>query len=180
MVRDTPRPTDDDGRSSSRGRDPRDPTSGDDAPPAPDERLTGTLFASPREILTRLSEDRSLRLSVACRRRLAERAILLDPVRLEARTMACVAHHAARHGGHRPSRAWVERRIDESIDALLLEDWEESGRGVLPRHPRDPRYSGLAEALGTSAIEARRVCTLVNGLDEEARRVLYAVFVGAP
>lgn len=180
MLRDIPRSTDDDRQIGPGGRDTRDPAPGDAASPVADERLAGAPFASPREILTHLSEDRSLRLSVACRKRLAERAILLDPVRLEARTMACVAHRAARNGGLRPSRAWVERRIDESIDALVLEDREESRSGVLPRRPRDPRYSGIAAALGTSALEARRVCTLVNALDEEVRRALYTVFVGAP
>lgn len=178
-MRDISRSTDDDDSISSRGQDALDPLPDDGARPVSDLRLSGALFASPREILTRLNEGRSLRLSAACRKRLAERAILLDPARLEARAMACVAHRAARYRGQRPLSAWVERRIDEAIDALLQEDWEESRSGALPCEPRDPRYSRIAEALGTSTLEARRVCTLVNGLDEEVRRALYAVVVSA-
>lgn len=176
---DFPRSTEDDDSIRPPARGVGDPLASDRVRPARDgagARRTGA--ASPRELLTRLSEDRSLRLSASCRKRLAERAILLDPMRLEARAMACVAHRAPRYAGRPSLGTWVGHRIDEAIDALLLEDWEEVQRGELPCQPRDPRYSRIADALGLDAVEARRVCTLLNGLDEKARQALYAAVVG--
>ncbi len=112
-----------------------------------------------------------------CRKRLAERAVLLDVGRLVARALARVAYAGAMANGRVRVDELTTECIDRSIDELVEQDRsdEQEKRSMGPE--KDPRYEYFAEALGVEPMKARRACVVFNDLPHDVRRAYWTVVI---
>lgn len=131
----------------------------------------------PLEVLRRLSDGDPLGVHGAAETRLIERALLLDLPRLTLRAMARAAVRAPGYLGRPELEHWIGARVDEAISDLLREDREEERRGVPPREPWDNRYAFLSEAMGVDPALARRLCILLNDLEDRPRHAFFHMVV---
>lgn len=132
---------------------------------------------SPREILVRLLEGDPLGIEVRCEERVRERALLMNPHRLALRAFARTAHAAYSYRGMPPFRDWLQGCIDRAIDDLISEDLEEERRAIPAQLRPDESYPRVFESLGIEPELARRVCIVVNSMDDAMRHAFFAVYV---
>lgn len=152
---------------------PPDSNTGDGPQAVPDV-LKGS---SPRKILERLVDGDPLELAARCQESIEESALLVDPYRLQLRTVARVAHAAPTYRGDPPLTAWIRSRIEQSMQELISEDREEERSGMPPPDVSDPRYEYVSEVLGIETTLARRACVAFNSLPHGVRCAWFAVAV---
>ncbi|MFT5052773.1 MAG: hypothetical protein ACI8QZ_004210, partial [Chlamydiales bacterium] len=169
----TASPHDDKTRSSESGGSSLD---------ARDEAMWAVLVGAtdPRALLGFLDDGDPLGLLGRTVARLRYQAMLLELDHVHARVVARVAFEcvmlkkrpAPRHVG-----AWIDERIDRSMEELDREDREALRQGLLAYEQWDARYLFLHQGLGVPAKSTRGCCLVFNGLARDVRRAFFAVSI---
>ncbi len=134
---------------------------------------------SPKQILSGLVRGDPLGIVERCRRYAAEQALLVEPMRLAARTFARVAYAAALHGydGKPALDVWLTERIAGSFEELQIHDAEQEVQ-ALPSAPADRAYFAMiAELTEVESELARRLCLIFNHLPLRTRLPFFRVAV---
>lgn len=147
-------------RGSGRPASPGSPW----ADPPLDPRAALLLWGSPSQILARLAPGDPLALGARTRRRVRERALLVDPRPLMPRVRALVARRAFDWRGEPPLDTFLEQAIDAALDAWLAEAGElhhAGGSALVPRRlaafarlPEPVRRAFIAALLEGRALDA--------------------------
>ena len=135
------------------------------------------VFVHPRfrETLEEFRLEDPRRLVRRNARRLRERARLLDPSRLMMGTMARIVMKSDQFDGNKARPAWIDDRIDETIEDLLIEDQEDERAGLPVKEPLQSRYDFLVKSLQIETSKARLACIKVNELPGAERKVFFEV-----
>lgn len=156
--------------------DPEDSASG--ATPADSGDIPAVLRgSSPKQILERLMEGDPLELWPRCRERMETLAFLVDPARVELRSIAWIAHAAPRYRGAPPLAVWLAEIIDRAIGEIAAEDREAEREGLPLPDGSEPAFRFVSELLGIEPQLARRAAVAFNSLTSEVRSAWFAVAV---
>jgi len=143
---------------------------------SPLEGWYGVLAGEPCEIFARLQCEDRLDLFPRCSHRVRERALLLDPLRVQELCMARIALQAPRVQD-RPPVQWLLRQVDEAIDHALEQDRRVEDSGVRP--DEDGRnYLFVSENLLVHPLIAHSACVSFNELDDRTRETFFVLFGG--
>lgn len=127
-------------------------------------------------ILERLARENPLDLAQRCTDRTRAKAVLLDAERVLLRAAARIAYHAHRYDASRSLDGWIAERIDQAIEDLLREDYEEDLESV-PLDPNDERYLSFATILRAPVQAVRRACVVFHALPLEERAAFWAMLI---
>lgn len=149
----------------------------DSAPqPSPEPASAGAvdwqeLFAgpSPRAVLARLVEGDPLGIRARCEQRVRLQSLLLEVRRLQLRTIAHVARHAAQYRGTPPLDAWIADKVRKALGELLDEDDDRRLNPDLPEAPTDARLLAIAHAVGMEPEVLGRGLAVFNRSPHEVR-----------
>jgi hypothetical protein len=146
---------------------PRDP---------PARRGWRSILAGSRasDVLRRLIAGDPLDLRRRVADALERRALVLDAERVFLRALACTARQAERYRGDPPLSAWLERRVDEALQQLVLEDQDAANE-----EPGSALDANLCRPLGIEPRTAGRILYAFNSRPLAERRAFRdAVIVG--
>jgi len=137
------------------------------------------LGGGPAEILDRIEPDDPLALVQLCEDWLSDNAVLVHPDRLFVRAVARVAYAAAYGYDGRPSLLnWLLLRIDQSLQELMEEDFEEERFGIPPSGVDLDRYMDLIpRETGIEPALTRRACVIFNALSKSMREPFYRTVI---
>ena len=132
----------------------------------------------PRAIMRRMLEEDPFELCSRCVRCARERALILNPKRLAAETMARVAVKAHGYAGDEPIAAWTQRIVEACVEELLDDQREEERRGLpVADSPDAEFYAALAEVLECPVYDSRLACVTLNAMSDAHRGAFHAVIV---
>lgn len=135
--------------------------------------------SSPEEIHARMVETDPLRLRALSARRLRERWFLLDPDRVYLRSLAVVAHAAARAEGLVPDECWVREQVDRAIDQLVRADLEAERAGPEVLRQEDLEFPLMTKCLMIEPELVRKLSVAFNQLEELPRRAFFELLIEA-
>jgi len=132
----------------------------------------------PREVLHRLLDGDPLELADRCRIRLRERALFLNVERLFFKAVARTSFAAMSYAGRPRLETWLERCIDQAIEDMRTEQYDEEFRSLPPSLSEDePFYTAFAKKTGVEPGLSRLACLALNNLPPESRRAFQAVAI---
>ena len=108
-------------------------------------------------------------------RRLREGGYLLDPARLMLGTLARIAMLQDEFDGSMARPAWIDERIDETIQQLLTQDIEDERAGLPVNEPMQARFEHLVKGLQIAPARARATCIRIHELPPIKRRVFFEI-----
>ena len=139
--------------------------------------------ASRAELLERLSDGDPLGLYERAVRRARGDAFLIDPDRLFAQVLACVAQapkpmRSTQDGDAGSSLdTWIDAQIDDAIGVLVSEDRESLLDGG--ELPSAQAHAFMTQAFGVAPSTGLAASVAFNGLQENARRAFVALFINS-
>lgn len=148
-------------------------------PPPPRASFPGSewlVAESPKEVLHRLLDGDPLRMADRCRLRMRKRAFFLNAERLHFKALARTAYASMGYEGHPALGNWLEECIDQAMEDMRSEQYEEEFRSLPPEQSEDGDfYANFAEKTGIEVGLARLACLALNNLPEETRLAFQAV-----
>jgi hypothetical protein len=132
---------------------------------------------SPRKILERLTTGDPLEMWPRTRERIEALAFLVDPSRVELRSLARVAYSAAGYRGVPPLAEWLSDLIDRAIGEVANEDREAERDGLPLAETSEAAFRFVSQLLGIEPQLARRATVAFNSLPAEVRSAWFAVAV---
>ena len=103
--------------------------------------------------------------------------MLVDPARVELRSLARVAYSAPQYRGVPPLGKWIADLIDRAIGEVANEDREAERDGLPLPETSEAGFRFVAELLGIEPQLSRRATVAFNSLPWEVRSAWFAVAV---
>jgi len=148
------------------------------APPQRGEFAGSELLIAeqPREVLHRLLDGDPLHMDERCRARMRQRAFFLHAERLFFKAVARTSFASMSYAGTPPLEEWLEACIDQAIEDMRTEQYDEEFRALPPSLSEDAAfYTAFAEKTGIETGLSRLACLALNNLPEESRLAFQAV-----